>query len=78
MPSSNAFPFDTALNKATYLAPALLCATSALLFLPDIRFRDFWAPVNEKDLPEIAQDGRERIVAQQRIGDRTWYLFKLP
>ncbi len=36
-------PVDNVSNKA-YVAPLFLCAVSALLFLPGLGSRDFWAP----------------------------------
>ena len=36
--------FDNTLNKAPYIAPVFLFIVSALLFLPGLGSRDFWAP----------------------------------
>jgi 4-amino-4-deoxy-L-arabinose transferase-like glycosyltransferase len=44
MPNSKSFPLAEPLKRAPYLAPLFLSALSALLFLPGLGSRDFWAP----------------------------------
>jgi 4-amino-4-deoxy-L-arabinose transferase-like glycosyltransferase len=44
MPGQMSPKFDNTWNKAPYLAPLCLLAASAILFLPGLGSRDFWAP----------------------------------